>query len=162
MKLFNYVCLTFLVAFSVHYWIISYITSRNPHNTRGKLYLSTFVASIMGLLEVMIYDLYRDTFSLFYYLGLGILIYAMLFMYNNQSGVDDDDYLKQMMENQSRDILLAERIIKNTDNQPVVTLATNIINRRKRDMDAMTKMLVDKDREYKAPITGKKLFNYGK
>ena len=162
MKLFNYVCLTFLVAFSVHYWTISYITSRNPHNTRGKLYLSTFVASIMGLLEVMIYDLYRDTFSLFYYLGLGILIYAMLFMYNNQSGVDDDDYLKQMMENQSRDILLAERIIKNTDNQPVVTLATNIINRRKRDMDAMTKMLIDKDREYKAPITGKKLFNYGK
>ncbi len=114
----------------------------------------------MGLLEVMIYDLYRDTFSLFYYLGLGILIYAMLFMYNNQSGVDDDDYLKQMMENQSRDILLAERIIKNTENQPVVTLATNILNRRKRDMDAMTKMLVDKDREYKAPITGKKLFNY--
>jgi hypothetical protein len=41
-------------------------------------------------------------------------------------------------------------------------LATNIINRRKRDMDAMTKMLIDKDREYKAPITGKKLFNYGK
>ncbi len=114
----------------------------------------------MGLLEVMIYDLYRDTFSLFYYLGLGILIYAMLFMYNTQSGVDDDDYLKQMMENQSRDILLAERIIKNTENQPVITLATNILNRRKRDMDAMTKMLVDKDREYKAPITGKKLFNY--
>jgi len=114
----------------------------------------------MSILEVMIYDSYRDTVSLFYYIGLGILIYAMAFSYNTQMGVDDDDYLKQMLENQSCDIMLANRIIKHSDSQPVVAVATNILNRRKRDMDAMTKMLMDNDREIKAPITGKKLFNY--
>ena len=163
MKLFYYVCLTFAVAFVIQYWVISYITTTSPqliYNSYGKLYLSILVASIMSILEVMIYDSYRDTVSLFYYIGLGILIYAMAFSYNTQMGVDDDDYLKQMLENQSCDIMLANRIIKHSDSQPVVAVATNILNRRKRDMDAMTKMLMDNDREIKAPITGKKLFNY--
>ena len=152
MKLFYYVCLTFAVAFVIQYWVISYITTTSPkliYNSYGKLYLSILVASIMSILEVMIY-----------YIGLGILIYAMAFSYNTQMGVDDDDYLKQMLENQSCDIMLANRIIKHTDSQPVVAVATNILNRRKRDMDAMTKMLMDNDRETKAPITGKKLFTY--
>ena len=144
MKLFYYVCITFAVSFAVQYWVVSHVTSRNPQNSRGKLYLSTLVASIMSILEVMIYDSYRDTVSLFYYIGLGILIYAMAFAYNTQMGVDDADYLKQMLENQSRDILLADRIIKSTDSPSVTTVATNILNRRKRDEDAMTKMLVDR------------------
>jgi len=114
----------------------------------------------MCLWEVMIYDSYRDTISLFYYIGLGIIIYGMIYMYNAQSGVDDNDYLKQMLEYQSRDILLADRIIKNTDSQSMKTLASTILNRRKRDMDAMKKIMADKDRETKAPITGKNLFSY--
>jgi hypothetical protein len=101
----------------------------------------------MSILEVMIYDSYRDTVSLFYYIGLGVLIYAMAFAYNTQMGVDDADYLKQMLENQSRDILLADRIIKSTDSPSVTTVATNILNRRKRDEDAMTKMLVDQEKK---------------
>jgi hypothetical protein len=109
----------------------------------------------MGILEVMIYDSYRDSVSLFYYVGLGLLAYAMIFAYNTQMGVADEDYLKQMLEHQSRDILLADRIIKNTESQSVRTIATNILNRRKRDVDMMTKMLADQTR---APITGKKLF----
>jgi hypothetical protein len=103
----------------------------------------------------MIYDSYRDSVSLFYYVGLGLLAYAMIFAYNTQMGVADEDYLKQMLEHQSRDILLADRIIKNTESQSVRTIATNILNRRKRDVDMMTKMLADQTR---APITGKKLF----
>jgi uncharacterized protein (DUF305 family) len=87
--------------------------------------------------------------------GLGLLAYAMIFAYNTQMGVADEDYLKQMLEHQSRDILLADRIIKNTESQSVRTIATNILNRRKRDVDMMTKMLADQTR---APITGKKLF----
>ena len=146
MKLFYYVCITFALAFAAQYWIISYITSRNPQNSRGKFYLSA---------EVMIYDSYRDSVSLFYYVGLGLLAYAMIFAYNTQMGVVDEDYLKQMLEHQSRDILLADRIIKNTESQSVRTIATNILNRRKRDVDMMTKMLADQTR---APITGKKLF----
>ena len=155
MKLFYYVCITFALAFAAQYWIISYITSRNPQNSRGKFYLSALFASMMGILEVMIYDSYRDSVSLFYYVGLGLVAYAMIFAYNTQMGVADEDYLKQMLEHQSRDILLADRIIKNTESQSVRTIATNILNRRKRDVDMMTKMLADQTR---APITGKKLF----
>jgi len=87
--------------------------------------------------------------------GLGLVAYAMIFAYNTQMGVADEDYLKQMLEHQSRDILLADRIIKNTESQSVRTIATNILNRRKRDVDMMTKMLADLT---VGPITGKKLF----
>ena len=155
MKLLYYVCITFVLAFAAQYWIISYITSRNPQNSRGKFYLSAFFASMMGILEVMIYDSYRDSVSLFYYVGLGLLAYGMIFAYNTQMGVADEDYLKQMLEHQSRDILLADRNIKNTESQSVRTIATNILNRRKRDVDMMTKMLADLT---VGPITGKKLF----
>ena len=104
-------------------------------------------ASIMGILEVMIYDTYKSVVSLFYYLGLGLSVYFFIYMFKTQSGIDDADYLKQMLENQSRDILLADRIIKSTDSPSVTTVATNVLNRRKRDEDAMTKMLVDQEKK---------------
>ena len=162
MKLFSYLLITFITAFILQYWIISVITTSNmnhiSHNT-GKLYISLFAASIMGILEVIIYDSYHNTVSLFYYVGLGIAIYGFAFMYKTQMNVSEADYLRQMIEASSRDLLLSENLVNHSDNMTMKTVATNIISKRKRDLDMMTKMLSDKKT---FPITKKEAFSYNK
>jgi hypothetical protein len=123
------------------------------------MYISLFAASIMGILEVIIYDSYHNTISLFYYVGLGIAIYGFAFMYKTQMNVSEADYLRQMIEASSRDLLLSENLVNHTDNMTMKTVATNIISKRKRDLDMMTKMLHD---EKKLPITKKEAFSYNK
>ena len=162
MKLISYLIITFITAFILQYWIISIVTTSSmnyvQHNT-GKMYISLFAASIMGILEVIIYDSYHNTVSLFYYIGLGIAIYGFAFMYKTQMNVSEADYLRQMIEASSRDLLLSENLVNHSDNMTMKTVATNIISKRKRDLDMMTKMLHD---EKKLPITKKEAFSYNR
>lgn len=162
MKLFTYLIITFMVAFILQYWIISMVTTTQPkyvqHN-RGKLYISLFAASVMGILEVIVYDSYHNTVSLFYYIGLGFAIYGFAHAYKVQMGVSETDYLKQMIEASSRDILLSQNLVNHTENINVRTVATNIINKRKRDMDMMTQMMVQMG---KGQVTNAELFDYQK
>ena len=160
MRLFQYTVLTFVVAFLIQYWVLSVITSKRPQNTVGKFYLSMVSASIMGILEVMIYDTYKSVVSLFYYLGLGLSVYFFIYMFKTQSGIDDADYLKQMLESHSREMILSQMVIQKTENIHVQTIATNVVNRRKRDMDVIAKMLDDATKQAKAPITKTNVFNY--
>jgi len=75
-------------------------------------------------------------------------------------GIDDADYLKQMMESHSREMVLSKMAIEKTENNHVRTIANNIINRRKRDMDVIEKMLDDAHKEKTATITKTNVFNY--
>jgi branched-subunit amino acid transport protein AzlD len=160
MRLFQYTILTFVVAFLIQYWVLSVITSKRPQNTVGKFYLSMVSASIMGILEVMIYDTYKSVVSLFYYLGLGLSVYIFIYMYKTQSGIDDADYLKQMLESHSKEMVLSQMAISKTENNHVRTIANNVINRRKRDIDVIEKMLDDAEKVKLAPITKSNVFNY--
>lgn len=162
MRLFQYTILTFVVAFLIQYWVLSVITSNRPQNTVGKFYLSMVSASIMGILEVMIYDTYKSVVSLFYYLALGLSVYIFIYMYKTQSGIDDADYLKQMLESHSKEMVLSQMAISKTENNHVRTIANNVINRRKRDIDVIEKMLDDAEKVKLAPITKSNVFSYMK
>lgn len=151
-----------MVAFLIQYWVLSVITSNRPQNTVGKFYLSMVSASIMGILEVMIYDTYKSVVSLFYYLALGLSVYIFIYMYKTQSGIDDADYLKQMLESHSKEMVLSQMAISKTENNHVRTIANNVINRRKRDIDVIEKMLDDAEKVKLAPITKSNVFNYMK
>lgn len=162
MKLFTYLIITFMVAFVLQYWIISMVTTTQPkyvQYNRGKLYISLFAASVMGILEVIVYDSYHNTVSLFYYIGLGFAIYGFAHAYKVQMGVSETDYLKQMIEASSRDILLSQNLVNHTENINVRTVATNIINKRKRDIDMMTQMMAQMG---KGQVTNAELFDYQK
>lgn len=164
MKLFYYLCITFIVAFVLQYWIISYITTEKPifiQNTRGKMYISIFAASVMGILEVLVYDSYHNVVSLFYYIGLGLIMYLSAHFYKTQNGVDEIDYLKQMIEASSKDKLVSTTLLESTKNINVRTIATNILHRRQRDVDVMNKLLNDLAEKPALPISKKEAFAYG-
>lgn len=143
MHLLQYTLLTFVVAFMIQYWVLSVITSARPQNTVGKFYLSVVAASIMGFLEVMIYDTYKSVVSLTYYLCFGLIIYVFLYMYKTQTGIDDVDYLKQMLESHSCEMQMSQAVVDTTTNNQVKSVAYGVVQRRKRDMDVIEKMLDD-------------------
>jgi hypothetical protein len=55
---------------------------------------------------------------------------------------------------------LSQMVIQKTENIHVQTIATNVVNRRKRDMDVIAKMLDDATKQAKATITKTNVFNY--
>ncbi len=165
MKLLTYLGITFLVAFVLQYYIISFVITHHRdyvYNTYGKMYISLFAASIMGILEVIIYDAYQNTVSVFYYIGLGLLIYISALFYKRQYSVDEADYIKQMLEASSRDLLLSNNLIYHTNNININTVATNIIDRRNRDIHVMRKLLSDIENKQQLPITKSDAFAYQK
>ena len=160
MRLLEYTLLTVIVAFIIQFWVLSVLTSDKPQPTVGKFYLSMISACIMGILEVMIYDTYKSAVSLFYYVVLGLSLYLFIYFFRNSWWINDADYLKQMLESHSREMVLSQMLIKKTENIHVQTIATNIVQRRKKDMDVLAKMLDDADKQVKAPITKTNVFNY--
>ena len=153
MKLFTYLILTFIVSFVVQFWILSIVSASNMEYvkaTRGKMYLSITAASIMCILEVFIYDWYKNETSLFYYISLVLIAYIFAYFFKNQTGIDDQDYLKQMLEMHSCDVLISKQILQNTKSQSTQTIATNYINRRNKDIDVIKKLIDDDDKNKKA------------
>ena len=108
--------------------------------TRGKMYLSIIAASIMCILEVFIYDWYKNETSLFYYISFVLVAYLFSYLFKTQAGVDDQDYLKQMLEAHSRDLLISKQTLQQTKSQSIQTVATNYINRRTKDIDVVKKL----------------------
>jgi uncharacterized protein (DUF305 family) len=53
------------------------------------------------------------------------------------------DYLKQMMESHSREMELSKMVVERTDNVQVKSIASTLIQRRKRDIDVIEKLLHD-------------------
>ena len=155
MKLFTYLILTFIVAFIVQFWILSIISASSMEHvkaTRGKAYLSVVAASIMCILEVFIYDWYKNETSLFYYISFVLVAYLFSYLFKNQMGIDDQDYLKQMLEAHSRDLLISKQALQHTKSQSIQTIATNYINRRNKDVDVVNKLINDKDKNDKAKV----------
>jgi len=163
MRLFTYLSLTMLVAFIVQFWIVSFIRNdfsysdyhlrRNKNinsnccgeitYTLGKFYISAFVACIMGFLEVFIYDFYRDDVSLFYYIALFIGIFFFANSYKIQWRVDGRDYLKQLSESVSGDMLITKQLLENTGGnlpQEIRTFASNLVHERKKTYDQIQKL----------------------
>ena len=65
-----------------------------------------------------------------------------------------------MLESHSKEMVLSQMVLKKTENIHVRTIASNVVNRRKKDIDVLAKMLDDAEKEVKAPITKTNVFNY--
>lgn len=169
MRLFTYLSLTMIVSFIVQFWILSFIRSdfsytdyhlRKNKNTPsndittskitynlGKFYLSAFVACIMGFLEVFIYDLYRNDISLYYYIVLFIAIYFFANSYKIQWRIEGPDYLKQLSESVSNDLLISKQLLENNGGnlpQDIRTFASNLVHDRKKTYEQIQKLLYPK------------------
>lgn len=120
--------LIFLIVatFLIQYFLVSVVTASNPlyiRHSLGKFYLALVVAFSIGVVEIMIHDISYDTRSPNkYFIMLSFLILSII-AYRRQLFVTDENYLNEMIENKSVELLENEEILKKTHSYGVTRLA---------------------------------------
>ena len=96
---------------------------------------------LMGLLEVVMFDVHMRTISIVYYLVLIFILAIFVYLYRNQMYIDDKDYMSEMIEHHSMAILTSEEILQKTHSERVKKLAENIIITQEKEIEYMKQML---------------------
>ena len=107
----------------------------------GKFYISIIMSLLMGLLEVAMYDLHMHSFTTIYYLSLIFVLVVFLYLYRNQMYINDDEYLKEMIEHHSMALFTSEEILQKTHSERVKKLAENIVSTQQSEIDYMRQLL---------------------
>ena len=138
--------ITFMVlgSFIIQMFFMSFIMTNSTQNitfTTGKFYMSCIMALLMGLLEVIMHDVYMKTISFYYYLFFIFFIFVFLYLYRNQMYIQDKDYLNEMIEHHSMALLTSEEILQKQPSARVKKLAENIISTQEKEIEYMRKLI---------------------
>ena len=127
----------FISMFLVQYAFMSFIMTdkiENITNSIGKVYMST----IMGLIMVIMMN---HTFDIQQFTIFGGLLIVVLFLYKIQFGINDKNYLNEMIEHHSMALLTSEAIIKKTNNSYVADIAQRIRNTQEKEIYEMRNLV---------------------
>jgi hypothetical protein len=132
----------FIMMFIIQYVFMSYImTNRidNITNSIGKVYIST----LMGLIMVFYMNLSMNLKTFinrenFIYIGL---ICIVIYLYKTQVGINDAQYLQEMIEHHSMALLTSENILKKTNNNYVADIAQRIRNTQEKEIAEMRNII---------------------
>jgi hypothetical protein len=131
-------------SFIIQYYIMSLIMVNditNIRNSLGKLYLSTIMAFLMGIVEVMMHDFYFGMLSLQYYIPLFVILGAFYYLYKSQYKINDKEYLNEMIEHHSMTLLTSDEILQKTTDDNVILLADSIIKGQQKEISIMKQMV---------------------
>jgi hypothetical protein len=107
----------------------------------GKFYMSVIMASLMGLLEVFMYDIHMRIISFYYYLILFFILSIFIYLYRNQIYIEDKDYLQEMIEHHSMALLTSDEILQKTKSERVKKLAENILSTQEKEIEYMRELI---------------------
>ena len=129
-----------IVRFVIQYYLMSYIMTNNTSNIKnslGKFYLSTAMASLMGLTEMFI----MGDQNMIILLILLVMLVGSVIMYRRQMYINEKEYLKEMIEHHSMALLTSKSIIEKTRDNQVKNLAQNIIKSQQSEINYMGQLL---------------------
>ena len=136
----------FVFSFVIQYLIMSYIMTnsyKDVVSSKGKLYASLIMALFMCLVEILMHDLYTQSFSKNYYIVFIILLSILIIFYRKQVFINDKDYLNGMIEHHSMALLTSNKALSKTKDGTVSQLASNIIKTQEQEIDVMKKKVKD-------------------
>jgi hypothetical protein len=136
----------FVFSFVIQYLIMSYIMTnsyKDVVSSKGKLYASLIMALFMCLVEILMHDLYTQSFSKNYYIVFIILLTLIIIFYRKQVFINDKDYLNGMIEHHSMALLTSNKALSKTKDGTVSQLASNIIKTQEQEIDVMKKKVKD-------------------
>ena len=131
-------------SFIIQYYIMSIIMTNdvtNIRNSLGKLYISTIMAFLMGIVEVMMHDFYSGVLSLQYYIPLFVILGIFYYLYKKQYKINDKEYLNEMIEHHSMALLTSDEILKKTKDDNMILLADSIIKGQQKEISIMKQMV---------------------
>ena len=136
----------FVFSFVIQYLIMSYIMTnsyKDVVSSKGKFYASLIMALFMCLVEILMNDLYTQSFSKNYYIVFIILLAFVIIFYRKQVFINDKDYLNGMIEHHSMAVLTSNKALSKTKDGTVSQLASNIIKTQEQEIDVMKKKVKD-------------------
>jgi hypothetical protein len=107
----------------------------------GKFYMSVIMALLMGLLEVLMFDIHMRIISLYYYLMLFFMLSIFIYLYRNQIYIEDKDYLQEMIEHHSMAVLTSNEILQKTQSERVKKLAETILTTQEKEIEYMRQLI---------------------
>jgi len=131
-------------SFLIHLSVMSIIMTNSIQNitlSMGKIYMSVVMAVLMGLTEVLMFDIHMKTISGVYYLTLIFVLVMFVYLYRNQVYIDDKEYLHEMIEHHSMALLTSEEILQKTNSERVKKLAENIISTQEKEIEYMRQLI---------------------
>ena len=140
MDLYFSVWFMMIGSFIIQMIVMSGIMTNSYKNitfSMGKFYISLIMALLMGLLEVLMFDIHMKTINEIYYLSLLFLLVLFIYLYRNQVYIEDTDYLNEMIEHHSMALLTSEEILQKTQSERVKKLAENIIKIQEKEIEYM-------------------------
>ena len=117
--------------------------------TLGNAYLSLFMGLLMGVVEVIMYDMRYNVTSVKYYVSLLVGAGVCVYLYRYQIGITDKQYLEEMIEHHSMALLTSDRIVKKTDNYDVAAFSKTIIQQQSDEIIKMRDILSKLNHENK-------------
>lgn len=136
-------------SFFIQLLLISTIMTNNYYNitfSLGKFYMSLIMAILMGLLEILMYDIHLEIISINYYLPLIFILIILIYLYRNQIYIDDKDYLEEMIEHHSMAILTSNEILQKSPSPRVKKLAEIIVETQENEIYYMKNLLKYQDK----------------
>lgn len=130
----------FIGMFLIQYFMISYVMTNQVENSTfstGKIYMCT----IMGLFMVFMDIVMSHKFDVKLFGSITLLIIFFIYLYRIQFGVDDKNYIREMIEHHSMALLTSKNILEKTKNQAVNNLATKILLTQEKEIEDMRYVL---------------------
>ena len=130
----------FIGMFLFQYFISSYIMSNrmeNITNSTGKIYMCIIMGLFMVLLDMILGPMFNaQHFTIIFGLTL-----VFIYLYRIQFGVDEKNYIREMIEHHSMALLTSKNILEKTKNPAVINFATGILVGQEKEIADMRYLL---------------------
>lgn len=134
-----------ITGFLAQYFIMSNVMTNdiaNITNNLSKVYLSAVMAFIMGILEVLMYDIHNQNVSLQYYIPLFLCFGGSLWLYRRQIAVNETNYLREMIEHHDMALFTSKNLLDKPLISPDVReFAKKIVNTQTKEIDEMKQLI---------------------
>lgn len=127
-------------SFLINYFFMPLIMVDKPKNIRnsiGKAYISLIMGLTMALLEVAMDDIHGLKFSTKYYIPLVTLLMIMIVLYRYQIGIDEKQYVNEMIEHHAMALNTTNAIVKKTHDYNVMKLGKKILQNQSDELREM-------------------------
>jgi hypothetical protein len=144
MRLLHTMIVMFVASFAIQYLFMNTIMVNSRAeitNSLGKAYISVIMALLMVSTEVMMHDHQYSVLSTRTYVGIFGFVAIFIYLYRNQIGIGDKQYLEEMIEHHSMALLTSNRILEKTNNYNVAKLAKNILQKQQDEIIEMQSVL---------------------
>ena len=130
----------FIGMFLIQYIIMGFVmTDRldNINHSTGKIYMGIIVGLFMVLLDMLLGPMFNvQHFTMMFGLTL-----VFIYLYRIQFGVDDKNYIREMIEHHSMALLTSKNILEKTKNPAVINYATKILVSQENEIADMNYLL---------------------